>query len=151
MFLAKTDDKNVSPTPHTSVNPYERTTMKKIIIAAIILIVLLNSTLIVDALIKSHKAEQREQTLFEINQHEALQHEARMIETLQDVSDHYEELQNELIYQTVEENYDYYVSFSKKCLVEFEKHGYNENLEINDHFSLYTIINDNLKNEVNGD
>jgi hypothetical protein len=43
------------------------------------------------------------------------------------------------------------VSFSKKCLTEFEKHGYDEYYIMNGYFDLYTIIKHKLENEFNRD
>jgi hypothetical protein len=91
--------------------------MKKIIIFAIIVIVLLNSVLVADILIKSHKAEQRAQTQFEIEQHEKLSYEVTSLEALQNASDQYEELQYRLMCQIIEENSDYYESFSKSAFL----------------------------------
>jgi aspartyl/asparaginyl-tRNA synthetase len=125
--------------------------MKKFIVFAIIVIVLLNSVLAADALIKSHKAEQRAQTQFEIEQHEKLSYEVTKLEALQNASDQYEELQYKLMCQIIEENSDYYESFSKKCIFEFKEYEDDEFYAINGFFDLYTIINNKLDNEFNRD
>jgi hypothetical protein len=125
--------------------------MKKIIIFTVIAIVFLNTILVANALIKSHKAEERANRQYEMEQIEKLHNEAEEIKALQNASDQYEELQYKLMCQTIEENYDYYESFSKKCISEFEEDRDDEFYTMNGFFDLYTIIESELKEDFNND
>jgi hypothetical protein len=125
--------------------------MKKLIIFAIIAIVLLNTILVANVLIKSYKAEQREELLYRIEKDTKLYYANEHIMALRNASDQYEELQYRLICQTIEENYDYYESFSKKCISEFEEYRDDEFYIMNGSFDLYTIINNKLENEFDRD
>jgi hypothetical protein len=125
--------------------------MKKIIIIAIIAIVLINSILVVNELIKSYKAEEKINRQYEMEQIEKLYYEAEDVKALQNASNQYEELQYKLMCQTIEENSDYYENFSKNCISQFEEYGYDELYTMNDSFDLYTIIENELKNDFNRD
>jgi hypothetical protein len=125
--------------------------MKIYRLIAIIVIVLLNGVLVADALIKSHKAEQRAKTQFEIEKHEKFQYQENRIEAVQNAADQYHELQLRFMYQTIEENSDYYESFSKKCISEFDEYGNEEFYTIEGSFDLYEIINNKLESEFNRD
>jgi hypothetical protein len=72
---------------------------------------------VANVLLKSHKAEQRKETYFEIKKHEALSHEARMIESLREAFDQYEELQYKLMCQTIEKTANTMKAFQKSALL----------------------------------
>jgi hypothetical protein len=52
--------------------------------------------------------------------------------------------------QTIEENSEYYMSFSKMFLSEFEKSGYEQNYPNFHSFGLEKVL-DNLENEINSE
>jgi hypothetical protein len=122
--------------------------MKKIIIFAIIVIVLLNTILVVNQLIKSHKTEQYEKWKYEAELNAIIKYEGEEIKALQNASNQYEKLQYELMCHIIEENSEYYENFSKKFINEFEKYGYDEYYESNGRFSLGKIQS-KLENEIN--
>jgi hypothetical protein len=78
---------------------------------------------------KSNELEQKEKTEYEAEERKRLQKEAYQNE----------ELQYELILQTIKENKDYYVEFSKKFLSEFEKFGYDDWYAQSGNFGLYKV------------
>jgi hypothetical protein len=124
--------------------------MKKFLIIAVIAILVINCIPVADKLIKSHNAEQRDIIYHQNQQIERIYYKGERIKEMQNASDLYEELQYELMCQTIRENSDYYEDFSKKFLSEFEKFGYDELYEMNGSFDLQKV-DDKLENEINRD
>jgi uncharacterized protein YxeA len=97
-----------------------------------------------------HKNEidQKEKSEYETEQEERLEYSAEEKKRLQNEADRNTELQYELMLQTIKENKDYYVDFSKKFLSEFEKFGYDEWYAKSGSFGFYKV-SDKLGNEFN--
>jgi uncharacterized protein YxeA len=107
---------------------------------------------------KNNEVEQKEKIKFEaeqkkreeIEQKERLEYSDDERKKLQNVADQKAKLQYELMLQTIEENSDFYVSFSKKSLTEFYKYGYDYNYD-NNGFFILGYIKEKLENEFNSD
>jgi hypothetical protein len=108
--------------------------------------------------ISNHNYDQIEKLLYEselrkrneLEQKEKIECKAKERKRLQNEADQNEELQYELILQTIKENSDYYVDFSKKALSEFENYGYDYIYDINGFFVLGNV-REKLENEFNID
>jgi hypothetical protein len=130
-------------------------TNKKLIFA-IIIITAISIVIGGTYLINEYKYDQIEKSIYEAElrktdeaeQEERLYYSDEERKRLQNESEINVELQYELILQNIEENSDYYVGFSKKFLLEFEKYGYDYTYDTYGDFSLGNVI-DELKNEFN--
>jgi hypothetical protein len=93
----------------------------------------------------AYESEQRN----EVEQKEKIEYEEER-KRLQYEAEQNAKLQYDLMLQTIEENSDYYVDFSKKFLSEFEKFGYDDYYDTYGVFHLDKVI-DKLENEFNSD
>jgi hypothetical protein len=128
------------------MNVSKKITIMCIIITVICIIIIASNTII-----KSYNADQEEQLEYGTNQRNELEqfdHEKR--KQIEDEAEQYRKLQYELMLQTIEENSDYYISFSKRFLSEFEKFIYIEHNPFNFYLTLEDIY-DRLDDEFNND
>jgi hypothetical protein len=86
----------------------------------------------------------------EVDRKEKIKYEAEERKRLQYEAEQNAELEYELMLQTITENSDYYVDFSNKFLLEFEKFGYDEYYDTYGVFHLEKVIA-KLENEFNDD
>jgi hypothetical protein len=106
------------------------------IIISVILIIIAGANSIIKSIETNHKQQ--------------LQFESEQRSNLQDEAYKNSELQYELMLQTIKDNSDYYLSFSKEFLSEFEKYGYDEWYEKRGNFDFYKV-SDKLEIEYNVD
>jgi hypothetical protein len=133
---------------------------KNLIIKSIIVIIAILLLTFIAAIYLVHKYDQNEKTQNETIKQAELQYkeakkekekyEAEQRKKLQDEADQSLELQYQLIRQTVEENSDYYVSFSKEFLSVFNESAITETFDKNYSFG-YLNFESKLENEFNTD
>jgi uncharacterized protein YxeA len=99
---------------------------------------------------KTNEVDQKEKLEYEAEERKKLEYSDEEKKRLQKEDFQNQELQYQLILQTVKENSDYYVDFSKKFLLEFEKFGYDEWYAQSGSFDFYKV-RDKLENEYNSD
>jgi uncharacterized protein YxeA len=112
----------------------------------IVITVLLSVTGVIYS-INNYKYDQIEKLIYEaelrkrneVEQKEKIEYEAEERKKLQNEAYQNEELQYELILQTIKENSDYYVDFSKKFISEFEKFGYDDLNAQSGNFDFYKV------------
>jgi hypothetical protein len=106
----------------------------------------------------NYKYDQIEKSIYEaelrkaneVKQKEKLEYEAEQRRILQEEADQNTKLQYELMCQNIIENSDYYESFSRRFLTDFEKCIYFENSPLDYSYWLYEIY-DRRDHELNSD
>jgi hypothetical protein len=119
------------------------------ILAAVLLIIILGAYAAFSSYEYAEFERKRDEAK-EPEQTEAIQYTPEEIEKLQYEADQNYELKYDLMIKTIEENSDYYESFSKEFITEFEKYGYDSHYENSGTFKLRNV-EDKMKIEFNSD
>jgi hypothetical protein len=114
----------------------------------IILIIAIELLIIIGVRYAIYRHDLNEQLQYEAEQSERRQFKIEESIRLKDETDKNTKIEYELMLQTIEENSEYYISFSKKFLSEFEKSGYEQNYPNFHSFGLDKVL-DSLENEIN--